>query len=48
MMAKMAARIPGAKFAVLANCGHLANIEDPDAFDAAILDFLGEVEGRHA
>ncbi len=48
MMEKMATKIAGARFAVLKGCGHLANIEDPDAFDAAVLGFLGEVEGRHA
>lgn len=48
MMAKMAAKIAGARFAVLAGCGHLANIEESDAFDAAVLDFLGEVERHHA
>jgi 3-oxoadipate enol-lactonase len=48
MMEKMAGKIPGARFAVLPDCGHLANLEDPDAFDAAVLAFLETVERRHA
>jgi len=48
MMEKMAQKIPGARFAVLPECGHLANLEDPDAFDAAVLSFLDAVEPRHA
>jgi pimeloyl-ACP methyl ester carboxylesterase len=40
-MEKMAQRIPGAEYALLAGCGHLANLERPRAFDAAVLDWLG-------
>jgi pimeloyl-ACP methyl ester carboxylesterase len=40
MMERMAARIPGARFVVLAGRGHLANLEDPAAFNAAVDDFL--------
>ena len=48
MMENMAVKISGARFAVLADCGHLANLEDPDAFDAAVLAFLASVERQHA
>jgi len=36
----MAAKIPGAKKAVIAGAGHSANIDQPAAFNAALLDFL--------
>ena len=37
----MASKIPGATLAVLANAGHAANMDQPAAFNAAVLDFLG-------
>lgn len=40
MMARMAARIAGARHAVLAGAGHLANLEQPTAFNRALADFL--------
>jgi len=40
MMAKMAARIPGARYVELAGVGHLANLERPDVFNAVLDDFL--------
>jgi len=43
VMERMAARIPGARYVCLPGLGHLPNLEAPDAFDAAVLDFL-----RHA
>ena len=36
----MAAKIPGAKKVVIAGAGHSANIDQPAAFNAALLDFL--------
>jgi pimeloyl-ACP methyl ester carboxylesterase len=36
----MAERIPGAAFAELADAGHIANVEQPEAFDAAVLAFI--------
>jgi pimeloyl-ACP methyl ester carboxylesterase len=36
----MAAKIPGAKKAVIAGAGHSANIDQPEAFNAALLNFL--------
>lgn len=38
----MAERIPGARFATLAAAGHIANVETPAAFDAAVIAFLLE------
>ena len=40
MMAKTASFIPGARYVELAGAGHLANLERPDAFNAALDDFL--------
>jgi len=36
----MAAKIPGAKKAVIPNAGHAANIDNPAAFNAALTGFL--------
>ena len=40
VMEKMAGRIPGARFVLLPRAGHLANLEQPDPFNAALLAFL--------
>ncbi len=40
MMQKMAAQIPGARYHEIEGCGHLANIEQPQAFDSALGAFL--------
>jgi len=32
--------IPGSKLAIIPNAGHLTNLEQPDAFDAAVAGFL--------
>lgn len=37
---RMAQRIPGAQLVVLGGCGHLSNLEQPERFNAALLDFL--------
>lgn len=37
---EMAAEIPGSELAVIPDAGHLVNIEQPEAFNAAVLDFL--------
>lgn len=39
----MASKIPGAKKAVIEGAGHAANIDRPEAFNAAILGFLGDL-----
>jgi 3-oxoadipate enol-lactonase len=40
MMAKMASYIPSASYVELDGAGHLANLEQPQAFNAALDDFL--------
>lgn len=40
----MAARIPGARLAVLDGAGHASNIDQPEAFNRELLAFLAEVE----
>ena len=40
----MAARIPGATKVVIASAGHASNIDQPDAFNDAVLAFLADVE----
>lgn len=40
VMQRLAARIPGARYHVIEGAGHLANLERPEAFNAAIADFL--------
>jgi len=37
---RMAAEIPGAELCVIDDAGHLSNIEQPDAFNRRVLDFL--------
>lgn len=44
MMERMAARIPGARYVCLPKAGHLANVEQPAAFDAALDAFLDALE----
>lgn len=41
----MAAKIPGAKKAVIEGAGHAANIDRPEPFNAAILEFLAGLKG---
>jgi pimeloyl-ACP methyl ester carboxylesterase len=36
----MAAKIPGAKKVLIPNAGHAANIDQPEAFNRAVLEFL--------
>ena len=40
VMARMAARIGGAEYVCLAGAGHIANVEAPVAFNAAVVSFL--------
>ena len=42
MMQKMAQKIPGAAYAMLPDCGHLGPMDQPDAFNDALLYFLKE------
>jgi pimeloyl-ACP methyl ester carboxylesterase len=43
MMERMAAKIPGARFAVISGAGHLANLERPQTFIAVLSEFLASV-----
>jgi pimeloyl-ACP methyl ester carboxylesterase len=43
MMERMAGRIPGARYICLPGVGHLPNLEQPAAFDAAVFEFLRSV-----
>lgn len=42
----MASRIPGAELVVLAGADHSPNLSTPEAFDAAVRDFLDRVVAR--
>jgi len=44
MMAKMATYIPGATYIELEGAGHLVNLEQPDAFNGALDQFLKTIE----
>ncbi len=44
MMERMAQKIPGAEYVCLPGCGHLGPMDQPEAFNAALLSFLQ----RHA
>jgi 3-oxoadipate enol-lactonase len=44
MMAKMATYIPSSTYAELEGAGHLVNLEQPEAFDAALDQFLNKVK----
>lgn len=46
MMERMAARIPGARFVVVPQAGHLANLEQPSAFNVALGEFLRSIQGK--
>lgn len=41
----LAARIPGASVEIIPDAGHLAHLDNPEAFAAAVLAFLARVEG---
>jgi pimeloyl-ACP methyl ester carboxylesterase len=40
VMERMALKIPHAEYVLLDNCGHLGPMDQPDAFNAALLSFL--------
>ena len=40
LLAQMAARIADAEFVCVPRMGHLANMEAPEPFNAALIDFL--------
>jgi pimeloyl-ACP methyl ester carboxylesterase len=39
----MAAKIPGARKVVIPNAGHAANVDQPELFNAAMLEFLKDL-----
>jgi len=45
-MERMAACIPGAHYVALAGAGHLAHVEQPGAFNAALARFLQDVQSN--
>lgn len=46
MARQIADKIEGARLAIIPGAGHLANIEQPEAFDRVVLEFLNEVSGK--
>ncbi len=40
--------IPGARKVVLPGVGHISNLEDPESFNAVVLEFLEELPDRDA
>jgi 3-oxoadipate enol-lactonase len=42
----MAKRIPGAELIMFERTGHLANLEQPERFNKAVLDFLSRHTAR--
>ena len=38
---EIAGGIPGAKLTIVSDCGHLSTIEQPDAVNAALAEWLG-------
>ena len=40
LLLRMSQRIPGAEYLCLGDAGHIANVEQPAAFNAAVVDFL--------
>ncbi|MGN6809749.1 MAG: alpha/beta fold hydrolase, partial [Thermomicrobiales bacterium] len=43
LAATMAARLPAAHVALIPGAGHAAHFEQPEAFNAEVVRFLGEV-----
>jgi pimeloyl-ACP methyl ester carboxylesterase len=39
----MAAKIPDSRLVVLSGAGHASNLDQPEAFNAAVLEFLGNI-----
>jgi pimeloyl-ACP methyl ester carboxylesterase len=42
--AAMSTRIPGSRVVIIPGAGHLSNLENPDAFNAAVIEFLSTVD----
>jgi pimeloyl-ACP methyl ester carboxylesterase len=39
------AKIPGSEFALIPKAGHLENLEQPEAFESAVMAFLQKHKG---
>jgi L-proline amide hydrolase len=39
-------RIPGARWTIFEESSHTPHLEEPAAFDSAVLAFLAEIEGK--
>jgi pimeloyl-ACP methyl ester carboxylesterase len=48
VMERMAGKIPGARYACLDGLGHMPNLEAPQRYDAAIIEFLRAVTAADA
>ena len=42
----MAGHIPGSRFEVIPQAGHMSNMENPKVFNAKLLEFLNELPKR--
>jgi 3-oxoadipate enol-lactonase len=42
---EMAGRVKGSEYVLIENAGHLVNLEQPEAFDTAVFDFLSRQTG---
>ena len=40
----MAARVPGSQLKIIENCGHLSTIEQPDAVNRVLIDWLRKTD----
>lgn len=43
---RMASRVPGARLALIENCGHLSTIEQPEAVSRVLIDWLRTTEAH--
>ena len=43
VMGEMAHKIPNSRHHTFSGAGHLSNLEAPEKFNAALLDFLAEI-----
>ena len=44
---ELAAALPRARLVVVEGAGHVVNLAQPAAFNAALVEFLGQVAGNH-
>ena len=46
LSAQLTALVPGARFQIIDRAGHLANLEQPEAFNALVANFIRDVESE--